>query len=46
MAAFDLMQETAMALAGFLGGVICNSKHKPIDEKTLRTMREMATGIV
>lgn len=46
MAAFDLMQETAMALASSLGGVICSSKHKPIDEKALQAMREMATGIV
>jgi len=46
VAAFDFMQEIAMELAGLLEGEICSSKHKPIDENTLRTMRDMAAGIV
>jgi cell division protein ZipA len=46
VAAFDLMQEIAMELARSLEGEICNSEHKPIDENTLRAMRDMAAGIV
>ena len=41
ISAFDLMQETAMRLAGLLEAEICSSKHKPIDENTLRAMRDM-----
>ena len=46
MAAFDLMQETAMGLADSLEGEICSSKHKPIDEKALRGMRDTVAGII
>lgn len=42
VAAFDLMQEIAMQLARSLEGEICSSEHKPIDENTLRAMRDMA----
>ena len=42
VAVFDLMQETVMQLAELLQGEIWSSKQKPIDEDTLRTMRDMA----
>jgi len=42
VAVFDLMQETAMRLTELLQGEIWSSKQKPIDEDTLRTMRDMA----
>ena len=44
MAAFDLMQETAMRLADILQGEIWSSKHEAIDEKALRAMRDMIAG--
>ncbi len=40
--AFNLMQETAMKLADLLQGEIWSSKQKPIDEKTLQAMRDVA----
>jgi len=40
--AFDLMQETAMRLADLLQGEIWSSKQKPINEKTLQAMRDVA----
>lgn len=40
--AFNLMQETAMRLADLLQGEIWSSKQKPIDEKTLQAMRDVA----
>jgi len=41
IAAFDLMQETAIKLADVLQGEIWSSKHKPIDGKALRAMRDV-----
>jgi len=40
--AFNLMQETAMKLADILQGEIWSSKQKPIDEKTLQAMKDVA----
>ncbi|MFT5426486.1 MAG: cell division protein ZipA [Gammaproteobacteria bacterium] len=45
MTALLFMQETAMGLAEFLHGEIYSFDHKPIDENTLRTMRDKANGI-
>ena len=45
IAAFDLMQETAMKLADVVQGEIWSSEHKPIDEKTLRAMRDVAVEL-
>jgi len=42
VAAFDLMQETVMRLTDMLQGEIWSSKQKPIDEKTLQAMRDVA----
>ncbi len=44
MAAFALMQETAMKLADMLDGEIWSSKHKPIDEKVLLAMRDVVAA--
>ena len=45
IAVFDLMQETAMKLADVVQGEIWSSEHKPIDEKTLRAMRDVAVEL-
>ena len=46
MSALLLMHETTLSLAEILDGEIYSSDHKPIDENTLRTMRDKANGIV
>jgi len=39
--AFDLLQETAIRLAGLLQGEIWSSNHEPIDAKALQAMRDV-----
>lgn len=46
MTALLLLQETATSLAEFLDGGIYSSNHKPVDENTLRTMRDAANKII
>lgn len=46
MSALLLMHETVLGLADILDGEVYSSEHKPIDENTLRTMRDTANKIV